>query len=66
MFEKGFYLTHCSILKYSDFPFYVKIKFSAKLKAGHMQVRVFHAKQNGIPCVTNIESDYQRYSQTGL
>ena len=31
------------------FPYYVKMEISAKLKARHVQIHVFHAKPNGIP-----------------
>ena len=31
------------------FLYYIKMEISAKLNARHVQIHVFHAKQNGIP-----------------
>ena len=46
-------------------PYYLKSDISAKLKAQHVHVSVFYAKQNRIPDVGNIDIDDQRYIQTG-
>ena len=41
------------------------MEISAKLKARHVQIHIFHTKQTESPGVTNIETDYHRYSQIG-
>ena len=47
------------------FQYNVKMEISAKLKARHVQIHIFHTEKTESPGVTNIENDHHRYRQTG-